>query len=40
MMSFLVMLLIHQRKALSNIKKQEELKNIIDKGMLGHKWTH
>ena len=39
-MSFLMMLLIHQRKVLSNIKKREEIKGIIDKGRLGHKWTH
>ena len=37
------MLLIHQRKTLSNKKKREELKSVIDKGkvhLLGHKWTH
>ena len=37
------MLLIHQRKALRNKKKQEELRSVIDKGkahLLGHKWTH
>ena len=34
------MLLIHQKKALSNVKKREELKSIIDRGKLGHKWTH
>ena len=41
-MSFLEILLIHQRKALRNIKK-EQLKSVIDKGkahLLGHKWTH
>ena len=37
------MLLIHQRKLLSKIKKQEELKSVLDKGqahLLGHQWTH
>ena len=33
-------LLIHQKKILSNIKKREELKSIIGKGRIGHKWTH
>ena len=39
-MSFLVMLLIHQRKLLSSIKKRECLKSLIGRGELGHKWTH
>ena len=39
MMSFLETLLIHQRKALSNIKKREELKDAVDKNRL-YKWTH
>ena len=30
------MLLIHQRKVLRNIKTRRD----IDKGKLGHKWTH
>ena len=37
------MLLIHQRKLLSKIKKQEVLKSVLDKGkshLLGYKWTH
>ena len=38
MMSFLLMSLVHQRKALS--RKREYLKDAIDKGKLGHKWTH
>ena len=38
MMSFLLMSLVHQRKALS--RKREYLKGVIDKGKLGHKWTH
>ena len=40
MMNFLVMLMIHKGKVLSNLKKREEIKSIIDKGKLGHKWTH
>ena len=39
-MNFLVMLMIHKGKVLSNLKKREEFKSIIDKGKLGHKWTH
>ena len=42
-MIFLVMLLIHQRKALRNKKKKEELKSVIDNSkahLFGHKWTH
>ena len=38
-MTFLVILLIHQKKAL-NSKKSENLKSVIDKGKLGHKWTN
>ena len=34
------MLLIHQRKLLSSIKKRECLKSLIGRGELGHKWTH
>ena len=37
------MLLIHQRKALRNKKKKEELKSVIDNSkahLFGHKWTH
>ena len=43
MMTFLVILLIHQRKGLSSIKKRECLNSVIDKGkahLLGHEWTH
>ena len=32
------MLLIHQRKVLRNIKTRRI--KVIDKGKLGHKWTH
>ena len=40
MMNFLVMLMIHEGKVWSNLKKREEFKSIMDKGKLGHKWTH
>ena len=43
MMTFLEILLIHQKKALSSIKKRECLKGVIDKGrgyLLGSKQTH
>ena len=43
MMTFLEILLIHQKKALNSIKIWECLKSVIDKGkayLLGHKWTH
>ena len=43
MMTFLEILLIHQKKALNSIKKQECLKGAIEKGkghLLGSKWTH
>ena len=39
-MTFLEILLIHQKKALSSIKKREELKSLIERCKLGHKWTH
>ena len=32
--------MIHEGKVLSNLKKREEFKSIMDKGKLGHKWTH
>ena len=42
MMTFLVILLIHQKKVLSSIKKRECLKSAIGSGkayLLGSKWT-
>ena len=29
-----------QKEGIEQHKKREELKSIIDKGKLGHKWTH